>query len=87
MFTKMICPFCKKEFTPEIIMDENQHANCNCGAMFCLCLEDDLMDTMEEVGKEFPGSKMQLLRNVDMLTQEPADDSGSFVNALFWKAL
>lgn len=87
MLTETICPFCNKEFNPEIILDENQVSSCGCGAMLCLCLGGDEIDTMEEVAKEFPGSKIHIKHDMDILSDSPTGPPDSSVSALFWKAL
>ncbi|MFZ6015577.1 MAG: hypothetical protein ACOYUZ_04470 [Patescibacteria group bacterium] len=81
-----ICPYCNIEFHHKAILDEHQYSSCNCGAMLCLCLEDDEMVTRQEIAKDYPFANIHLLRNIDSLSESSRHLPHSRVSAFFWKA-
>lgn len=85
LYIEAICPYCNLAFKPENILDTHQSSSCNCGAMFCLCAEDDEMETREEILNEYPVARIHALPNFDALSDSPNDPPDTHVTALFWK--
>ena len=84
---KSICPFCNKSFKLDVaegeLLDTYHPCPCSCGAMICLCLEDDTAETMAEL--EASAGEIQTVERFDGLSVSEDDRVDTWITAIFWK--